>query len=327
MRVVCLGGPILALLSTGLFSAQTSVLVYQVQTAALGGDFDSARRELKQFKSAAGVTPEYVEALSWIGRGQLGAKNYTAAVENAAEVRKLCLDQLTHRKLDAEPRLPTALGASIEVQALAAALEGRRDEAVVFLRGELRRWHDTSMRPRIQKNLNLMTLEGKPAPALETTQSVTGVKPAPLAQHRGHPVLLFFWAHWCSDCKQEIAIIRQIELTYGRRGLVVIAPTQHYGYVAGGQDAARDIETRYIREVFEQYYAGLGPVEVPLSEENFSNYGVSTTPTLVLVDAGGIVRLYNPGALRYEQLSAAVARLVNEQAAAPAPHQVSDGRR
>src|SRR5258708_847981 len=141
MRVVRLCSPILVLLSGGLLSADKSVIVSQVQVAALGGDFDSARRELKEFRNSSGATPEYIEALSWLGRGQLGAKNYRAAVENAAEVRKLCLDQLTHRRLDAEPRLPTALGASIEVRALAAALEGRRDEAVVFLRGELRRWH------------------------------------------------------------------------------------------------------------------------------------------------------------------------------------------
>jgi len=191
---------------------------------------------------------------------------------------------------------------------------------VVFLQGELRRWHDTSIRPRIQKNLNLLTLEGKPAPPLEITQSVTGPKPQSLAQHRGHPVLLFFWAHWCSDCKQEIAIVQRLEQTYGKRGLVVVAPTRHYGYIAAGQDAPRDTETKYIKTVYAQYYAGLGPIEVPLSEENFANYGVSTTPTLVLVDARGIVRLYNPGALGYEQLAAKIAPLLAAPAPAPSSH-------
>jgi cytochrome c biogenesis protein CcmG/thiol:disulfide interchange protein DsbE len=297
-------------------SAQTATIVSRVQVQAFAGNFDGARRELKQFRAASGVTPEYLDALSWLGRGELGAKNYTAAVEDAAEVRKLCLDQLTHRKLDAEPHLPMALGASIEVQALASAMQGRRDEAVLFLRDELRRWHDTSIRPRIQKNLNLLTLEGKPAPPLEIAQSITGRTPVPLARHRGHPVLLFFWAHWCIDCKMEASVIQQLEQTYGSRGLVVVAPTQHYGYVAGGQEAPREVETKYIKDVYAKYYAALGPVEVPLSEENFSNYGVSTTPTLVLVDAAGIVRLYNPGALSYEQLSAKIAQVFR---AAPAP--------
>jgi thiol-disulfide isomerase/thioredoxin len=293
-------------------TAGTSVLVQRVQLRAMSGDVNGARQDLTHFRNAAGTTPEYIEALSWLGRGQLATKNYKDAEETSAQVRKLCLDRLTSRKLDSDPHLAVALGASIEVQAQAVALQGRRDEAVVFLRQEVKRWHDTSIRPRIQKNLNLLTLEGKPAPPLEITHSLTGGKLQTLAQQVGHPVLLFFWAHWCSDCKQEIAIVQRLQKTYGPRGLVVIAPTQHYGYVADGIDAPREIETRYMAAVFSHYYGGLGPVQAPVSEENFSNYGVSTTPTLVLIDSGGIVRLYNPGVLGWEQLSAAVAAVTRK---------------
>jgi len=249
---------------------------------------------LAQYRSVRGATPEYLEALSWLARAELAGKDYASADRNAAEVRKLSLNQLVKRKLDAEPSLPLAFGASIEVQAQSAAAQGRRDEAVTFLKSEAVRWRGTSIVARIQKNLNLLTLEGKPAPALEG---------ASLLKHQGHPILLFFWAHWCSDCKAEIAVIAKLEKTYGPSGLVVIAPTQHYGYVAGGVDAKRDVETRYIKSVYDQYYSGLGPVEVPLSEGNFLSYGVSTTPTLVLVDPRGIVRLYNPGNLSYDQLA------------------------
>jgi thiol-disulfide isomerase/thioredoxin len=114
------------------------------------------------------------------------------------------------------------------------------------------------------------------------------------------------WAHWCSDCKNEIAIVRKLQSNYGPKGLVVVAPTQHYGYIAGGQDASPAVETKYISAVFDQYYAGLGPVEVPLSEANFTKFGVSTTPTMVLVDGKGIVRLYNPGNATYEALAAKI---------------------
>ena len=281
-----------------------------MRDAALAGRFDIAESMLKQVHDKYGTPPQYVEALAWIGRGKLNARDYSGAERNAGEVRKLCLEQLAKRKLDADTALPQALGASIEVQALAATAEGRRDEAVLFLRQEIKRWYGTSVRARIQKNLNLLTLEGKPAPPLQIAQALTSRKPEPLEAHRGHPVLLFFWAHWCSDCKGEIAIIQALEQQYGKRGLAVVAPTQHYGYVAGGQDATPAVETEYIKAVFKQYYAGLGNVEIPLSEENFANYGVSTTPTLVLVDAKGIVRMYNPGALSYNQLAAKIAPLV-----------------
>ena len=205
-------------------------------------------------------------------------------------------------------RLP--LGAAIEVESLAATAQGRRDQAVVFLRQEVVRWHDTSIRARIQKNLNLLTLEGKPAPALQVSSAVTPQRVKPLTAHLGHPVLLFFWAHWCSDCKNEIAVVRKLQQTYGKRGFEVIAPTQHYGYVAGGQDASPSVETGYIKKVYAQYYAGLGAVETPLSEENFANYGVSTTPTMVLLDGKGMVRLYGPGNVSYDALAAKIQPLL-----------------
>ena len=176
---------------------------------------------------------------------------------------------------------------------------GRRGEAVAFLTSELAKYSTTSIAARIQKNINLLSLVGKPAPQLD---------PKPLTAHAGHPVLLFFWAHWCSDCKAEIPIIQHVQSVYRAKGLEVIAPTQHYGYVAGGVDAPPSVETPYIAKVFAQYYSGLGNVETPLSEANFARYGVSTTPTIVLVNAAGIVKLYHPGAMTYEELTAALTR-------------------
>lgn len=45
---------------------------------------------------------------------------------------------------------------------------------------------------------------------------------------------------------------------------------------------------------------------MPVSEENFKMYGASTMPTLVLIDRQGLVRLYHPGAMSYEELAARV---------------------
>jgi thiol-disulfide isomerase/thioredoxin len=289
---------------------QKVTITTYVQVAATSGDFAAAGKALAQYRAAAGLTPEYIAALSWVGRGRLARHDVPEAEKNAAEVRKLCLAELGHRKLDAEPFLPLALGAAIEVEAQALATQNRRDEAVLFLRSEMVKWQGTSIRDRIQKNLNLLTLEGKPAPLLDVSQWIGSRKPMPLSAHRGHPVLLFLWAHWCSDCKNEVGIVQKLIANYGPRGLVVVAPTQHYGYVAGGEDAPRAIETKYIGEVFAKYYSALGPVEIPLSEGNFSKFGVSTTPTMVLVDGQGIVRLYNPGNASYELLAAKIEALL-----------------
>ena len=245
------------------------------------GDFAAADKALNQYKTSLGTTPEYLDAFSRVGRARLAAHSFAAADANALETLKLSEAQLAHRKLDLEPELPLALGAAIEVHAQALAGENRRDEAVVFLHDQLTKWQATSIRDRIQKNVNLLTLEGKPAPVLDVSQGIGPRKPLPLAAHLGHPVLIFLWAHWCPDCKEEVRIVRRLMDTYGPRGLVVIAPTQHYGYVAQGDPAPPAVETKYISAVFTKYYAELGSVEIPLSEANFTRFGVSTTPTMV----------------------------------------------
>jgi thiol-disulfide isomerase/thioredoxin len=301
------GSVVFCVVAAGLVYG-ASDFVIAVTQAATTRDFGLANNLLKQYRAHRGVTPEYLEAYSWIGRGELFAKNYQAALDNAADVRQLCLQQLTGRKPDAESSLPTALGASIEVTGQALAATGRRDEAVTFMRVELEKWRSTSINARIQKNINLLSLEGKPAPALDVTRGAAGPQPRPLSAHAGHPVLLFFWAHWCSDCKQEIPIIERVQAADRAKGLEIIAPTQWYGYVAGGEDAPRAVETPYIAKIFAQYYSGLGNVETPLSNTNFERYGVSTTPTLVLVNGAGIVTLYHPGAMTFDELSAALRR-------------------
>ncbi|HYK17402.1 MAG TPA: redoxin family protein [Bryobacteraceae bacterium] len=261
-----------------------------------------------QYRAQHGVTPEYLEALSWLGRGALAAGQLDKAETYARETETLASAELKKRPLDAEPHLPIALGAAIEVQGLALGQRGERGEAIAYLQKELAAYRATSIRTRIQKNLNLLGLEGKPAPALQA-QVYLGTKPAALTAMRGKPVLLFFWAHWCGDCKQEGPILGEIQKEYSPKGLVVVAPTQHYGYVARGEEAGPAEELKYIDAVRRTYYPNLLNVPAPVSEENFKNYGASTTPTLVIIDRGGIVRVYHPGVMTLEELRAVLNRI------------------
>ena len=122
---------------------------------------------------------------------------------------------LTSQKLDDDPWLPTAAGAAIEVHAQVLAARGERAEAVDYLAGQLKQFAGTSLPERISKNINLLSLEGKPAPELDlSTSQWLGAKPPTLASLRGRPVLLFFWAHWCSDCKAEVAVLADIRKTF-----------------------------------------------------------------------------------------------------------------
>jgi len=280
-------------------------VVTDVQTAMSRGNFPLAEAMLQSYRTQHGTTPEFIEALSWLARGDLMTRQFDKADARAKEAEQLAVQGLAARHLDAEPHLPIALGAAIEVEAQVLTANGDRAGALALLRKDLAAYRATSIRTRIQKNINLLALEGRPAPALEESEYL-GAKPAPLAALRGKPVLLFFWAHWCPDCKQEEHILAEIAREYGAKGLVMVAPTQRYGYVASGEEAGPADELKYIEQIRHQYYGDLLNVPAPVSEANFRNYGASTTPTLVLIDRSGIVRLYHPGAMTLEELRAAL---------------------
>ena len=272
-------------------------------------DFAGAERVARAYQAQAGATSELAAALSLLARGALDARRFDEAERYAAETRKLALELLRTHKLDGDRWLPTALGASIEVHAQALAARGERPEAIAFLRQQLDLFGATSIHERIRKNINLLTLEGKPAPPLEEKDWL-GPKPASLAALRGHPVLLFFWAHWCPDCKAEAPVLAALKNTYGPKGLVLVGPTRLYGYAAGGEEAAPAAEKQYIEQVRRQHYAALADMPVPVGAANFLTYGASTTPTLILIDRAGVIRFYHPGAVSEQELSARIQALL-----------------
>jgi thiol-disulfide isomerase/thioredoxin len=283
-----------------LTATASAGVVEDVRTAIARDDIPRAAEYIRAYRAAIGVTPEMIEALSWMARGTLAGKNYGPAEAYARETVQLSLEQLKKRPLDQDHNLPTALGAAIEVEAEVLVARGRRTEAVSYLQDQLRTYYATSIRARIQKNINLLSMEGKPAPALQN-----------VSLPKGKPVLLFFWAHWCPDCKIEAPILARLKKEFELKGLMLVAPTQKYGFVAGGDEAAPDVELRYIEQVRQRFYADILTTPAPVSEENFRRYGASTTPTLVLVDRAGIVRLYHPGRMTYEELRQQLESMLN----------------
>ena len=293
----------------GDIAGQVPGIIADVRKAIAANDFALGEKLLASYRAANGVTAEMLEALSWMGRGSLAAKQLDNAEKYARETYQLATAELKRRKLDQEARLPIALGAAIEVLAQTDAARGARTEAVVFLNREIATYGGTSIEKRLRKNLNLLSLEGRPAPAIDVSEYL-GAKPATMAELKGKPVLMFFWAHWCGDCKTQAPILARLADTYGPKGLVLFAPTQRFGYVAGGKPAPADEETRYIEQIRQTHYPVLLNHGIPIGEVNHMRYGVSTTPTLVLVDRAGIIRLYHPGRMTWEELEPLVKSLV-----------------
>lgn len=282
--------------------AHAGDLVRGVRGKLSAGDLASGEAAVERYRAETGVDKEYLDAVGWLARGaeMLGKREKAAAW--VAELRR----EIPAEKDD----LTIALGAAIEVEGrLRAASEGR-GAALRFLEKELAAAKDPAFRSRISKNINLLGLEGQKAPEIGA-QEVLGKKTR-LSDLAGKPVLLFFWANWCGDCKAESPKLARLQAKYGPKGLAMLAPTRFYGEV-DGKPATPAAEKDVVAKVWAETYPGLSGVSVPIDTETMVRYGASATPTYALVDRKGIVRLYAPTRLTEAELSRRIEELLAEK--------------
>lgn len=117
---------------------------------------------------------------------------------------------------------------------------------------------------------------GSPAPPIDV-EPYRGEMSRQLARGRKH--LLFFWATWCGACKAALPELQAFAETNGVR---VVAITD---------------EPRKQLDRFFENYRGVFPPDVAIDEfrKAFVAYGVSGTPTFVLVDEDGHVSAVHVG--------------------------------
>src|SRR5271167_3323659 len=94
----------LKLIVASLLAAAAWADVVPEVRAALGkNNLPLAVSLVQNYRAEKGVTPELIEALSWLGRGSLAANQFDQAEAYAKETQKLALAELKKRPLDAEP--------------------------------------------------------------------------------------------------------------------------------------------------------------------------------------------------------------------------------
>lgn len=285
-------------------SAHAGDLVRGVRYKLSAGDLASGQAAVEAWRKKSGVDAEYLDAVGWLARGaqMLGRPDLAAAY--VAELR---------REIPAEKaELLIPLGAAIEVEGKLRLARDGRGAAVAFLEGELARAKDTALRSRIRKNVNLLSLEGQPAPALGLADHV-GPAPKPLAELNGRPVLLFLFARWCGDCKAEAPALARLSSAYASKGLAVVAATRLYGPGEDGKPATPAEEKALVEKTWRESYPGLENVPVVVDTETMVSYGASATPTYVLIDRKGVVRLYAPTRLAESELARRIEEVLAEQ--------------
>ena len=122
------------------------------------------------------------------------------------------------------------------------------------------------------------TMEGKPAPPF-ALQTLDGDQEIALADLRGQPVVLNFYASWCVPCAQEHPWLVSISKLYQARGVTFL------GVVYNDEPAKAK---GFLRRYGEAYPSLSDP-----TSRTAIDYGVAGVPETFIIDgAGNIVKKF-----------------------------------
>ena len=122
---------------------------------------------------------------------------------------------------------------------------------------------------------------GRPAPAFDL-QTLDGQRVA-LADLRGSPIVLNFWASWCIPCREEAPLLTAADAAHRTQDLRVLGVVY--------QDSAEN--ARQFMARYGQTYPGL----VDPDGRTAIDYGVFGIPETFFIDRSGVVRSRQVGAL------------------------------
>jgi cytochrome c biogenesis protein CcmG/thiol:disulfide interchange protein DsbE len=131
---------------------------------------------------------------------------------------------------------------------------------------------------------------GQPAPAFSLP--TVGGKTLTLADLKGHPVYLNFYATWCPPCNAEAPEIGTLSTKYKSRGLTVL-----------GVDELENPQKA--KEFLTKYHLAYDAV-VDSDGTMGRDYGAIGLPVHIFIDRGGVVKTYRQGEMYPDEIEAAI---------------------
>jgi peroxiredoxin len=136
---------------------------------------------------------------------------------------------------------------------------------------------------------------GSPAPDFTLPTADGGT--VRLADLKGKPVLINFWATWCQPCREEMPAMQELYEQYRDRGLVILAI-----------DMEEDL--RPVRRWIDQ--GGYTFTFLLDSEgEQVKRYNINASPTSYFVARDGVIRDLKLGALSRGEMQTRVEKLLD----------------
>jgi cytochrome c biogenesis protein CcmG/thiol:disulfide interchange protein DsbE len=276
-------------------------LISVIRNKLSASDLRSAESAAEVYRETQADDGSYLLGLSWLARGALLTGESDRAAAYVADVRKRCDARIARGvRPEQDDSLEIALGAAIEVEAQLLARQKGKADALRFLQGEAGRFAaPVTLAARIHKRMNLLDLEGKPAPAW-VAEDHAGDMPRTLAELRGRPVLVYVWDKGCGDCRAQGPTLCRVAAKYP--DLAVVPITRF----AGKTTEEHEHDKAKMDSVWTAEYGKLGRTAIVIGDAPAVAYGGSSTPTIVLIDRKGVVRRYTPTRLTERDLTSAI---------------------
>ena len=123
----------------------------------------------------------------------------------------------------------------------------------------------------------------------------------PLAQWRERPLLINFWATWCSPCRQELPSLLRLNSRFSARGVQ---------FVGIAVDSAPNV-VEFARNLSLSYPLLVAGADVGELMRQLGNSSLAL-PYTVVVDAAGRVRFTHPGRVSESELEILLTDLLAE---------------
>lgn len=128
-----------------------------------------------------------------------------------------------------------------------------------------------------------MSLVGKPAIDFTVDPLFEGGKPITLAEFKGQPLIINFWASWCISCQQEADFLQAFYEKHKVDGVRVIG--------IAVQDHVNDAR-RFAADHHKSY-----PLGIDEKGTAAINYGVTGLPETIFIDERGVIQHKEAGPL------------------------------
>jgi len=120
-----------------------------------------------------------------------------------------------------------------------------------------------------------------------------------LSSLKGHPVVVTFWGTWCPPCREEFPELVAAQKKHRASGLLVLAVNQR----------DQELSTKAVEDFVKEFGVDFD-VALDTRGRTRRSFRLIGLPTMVFVDASGVIQVVHPGPITPAEFDTALAAIL-----------------